>query len=133
MINNLTLSTVVLQSTSYLHDAQYMPAEYVYALILIGFIGWALLCINKDLEVLFGFLSIISFGASAWYAAYMTIETSGVVVVGTTITYVHSQILTPQPVLQIILVVCFIFSILAEIYVVFLREADKQLEVKKIR
>lgn len=133
MISNLTLSTVALQSASYLHDAQYMPAEYVYALILIGFIGWALLCINKDLEVLFGFISIIAFGAAAWFAAYMTIETSGVVVVGTTITYVHSQVVTPQPILQIIMVVCFLFAIMAEVYVVFLREADKKLDTKPIR
>lgn len=133
MLSNLSLSSVVLQSASYLHDTGYTPNEYVYVIILIGFAGWVLMTYNKELEVLFGFLSILSFGAAAWLSAYMTIESSDFVVNGTQIVYVHSQVVTPQPILQIIMVVCFIFAILAEIYVVFLRESDKKLDAKTQR
>jgi hypothetical protein len=43
-------------------------------------------------------------------------------------TVLYTQFVTPQPILQIILVVCFIFAIIMELYVVFLRESDKKLD-----
>jgi hypothetical protein len=100
----------------------YIPYQYEFLLIGMGFLCWALMKYAQELEVLFGLLSIIIFGASAWLSAYMCIE--NVFYDGTTVMY--SQLVTPQPVLQIILVVCFLFSIIGEVYVWVLRDADKK-------
>lgn len=116
-------------------NQQYIPYQYEIMLIGLGVACWFLMRYAPDLEVLFGLLAIIIFGAAAWFAAYMSINEVFTLVdmtTGTT-TVLYTQFVTPQPILQIILSVCFLFAIVIELYVVFLREADKKLEAANIR
>jgi uncharacterized membrane protein YccC len=100
--------------------------------IAIGFICWYLLTINKELEILFSLVSVISFGLSAWYSAYITSESSAIVIMDGVATSVYSQVVTPQPALQIMMVVCFLFSIVITIYVWLLRDADKKTDSQSL-
>ena len=115
--------------TSYT-DVQFKSSSYIpyqYEALLIGFalICWVLMKYIQDLEVIFGFLAILAFGAAAWFAAYMSIDRVFTIVDTTGATTVlYATQVTPQPVLQVILVVCFLFAIIVELYVVFLRQAD---------
>jgi len=129
MITNLSIiSATPLSSTMYLHDSNYMPIQFLFLFIAIGFISWYLLSINKDFEILFGITSIFGFGVALWYSAYVTLETSEVAIVGGVATYVYSQVVAPQPVLQVVMVVCFLFSIIITVYITFLRDTAKKLE-----
>lgn len=108
----------------------YIPWEYEAGIILIGFLCWLLMKYMEDLEVVFGFLAIIIFGIAAYFAAYMAMIENNIIVntITENVTVVHTQYVTPQPILQIFLIVCFLFAIIIEVYVVFLRQADKKLE-----
>lgn len=108
-------------------NQQYIPYQYEVMLIGLGVACWVLMKYVADLEVLFGLLAIIVFGAASWFAAYMSINEVFTLVdmtTGTT-TVLYTQFVTPQPILQVILVVCFLFAIVIEAYVLFLRSADK--------
>jgi len=133
MITNISSSDIILSSTSYLHDPNYIPAQYVLIFIAIGFLCWCLLSYNKELEILFSLVSILSFGAAAWFAAYMTVESATIIVKDGVATSVYSQVVTPQPGLQIIMIVCFLFSIIITIYLLFLRDADKKMDASSVR
>jgi hypothetical protein len=117
-------------TTTQFADKSYIPWEYEVVIIAMGLCCWGLMKYIEELEVLFGFLAIIVFGVAAYFAAYMAKIESNVLVDSTTgvVTVMYSQYITPQPILQVVLVVCFLFAIVAEVYVVFLREADKKLE-----
>ena len=117
---------LLVSSVSATVDTQFLPTTYIpyqYEILLIGmgFACWILMKYAQELEVLFGLLAIIIWGAAAWFAAYMCIE--NVFYNGTTVVY--SQLVTPQPILQVILAVFFIFAIIIEVYVWVLRDADK--------
>jgi hypothetical protein len=87
----------------------------------------------QELEVIFGFLAILAFGAAAWFAAYMSIDRVFTIVDTTGATTVlYAVQVTPQPVLQVVLIVCFLFAIVAEVYVVFLRTADTVTEKQSL-
>jgi hypothetical protein len=106
---------------------QYIPYQYEILLIGLGVACWVLMKYAQELEVMFGLLAIIIWGAAAWFAAYMSINEVFTLVdmtTGTT-TVLYTQFVTPQPILQVILVVCFLFAIIIEVYVLFLRSADK--------
>ena len=102
-------------------------------LIGLGVMCWILMRYAQDLEILFGLLAIIIFGSAAWFAAYMSINEVFTLVDMTNgeTTVLYTQFVTPQPILQIILVVCFLFAIIIELYTLFLREADKKLELER--
>lgn len=102
----------------------YIPYQYEFLLIGIGVSFFIAMWFTKESDILIGLLSVIFLGASAWFAAYMCIE--NVFYDGTTVTY--TQLVTPEPVLQVILVVCFLFAIVSTVYVWALRNADKVLE-----
>ena len=112
----------------------YIPYQYELFLIGMGIACWFLMKYFNDLEVLFGFIAILIFGATAWLAAYISVDNTFPVVhthTGVT-TLIYTTQVTPQPILQIILVVCFLFAIIAEIYVVFLRESDKTIDKQSL-
>jgi hypothetical protein len=117
-------------TTTQFADKSYIPWEYEVVIIAMGICCWALMKYIEELEVLFGFLAIIVFGVAAYFAAYMCRIDSNVLVDSTSgaVTVMYSQYITPQPILQVVLVVCFLFAIIAEVYIVFLREADKKVE-----
>lgn len=114
-------------------NQNYIPYQYEMMLIGLGVMCWILMRYAQDLEVLFGLLAIIIFGAAAWFAAYMSINEVFTLVDMTNgeTTVLYTQFVTPQPILQIILVVCFLFAIIIELYTLFLREADKKLELER--
>jgi hypothetical protein len=114
-------------------NQNYIPYQYEMMLIGLGVVCWILMRYAQDLEVLFGLLAIIIFGAAAWFAAYMSINEVFTLVDMTNgeTTVLYTQFVTPQPILQIILVVCFLFAIIIELYTLFLREADKKLELER--
>jgi uncharacterized membrane protein len=118
---------LLVSSVSATIDTQFLPSTYIpyqYEVLLIGlgFTCWFLMKYFSDLEVVFGLAAVIIFGAAAYMAAYMCIE--NVFYDGTTVTY--TQLVTPEPVLQIILIACFLFAVIIEVYVLFLRTADKK-------
>ena len=123
-------SVVTSYTDTQFSNPTYIPYQYEIVLICLGVACWILMRYYQDLEVLFGLLSIIIFGAAAWFAAYMSINEVFTVVDMTTggTTILYTQFVTPQPTLQIILVVCFLFAIVAEIYVTFLRTADTKID-----
>ena len=114
-------------------NQNYIPYQYEMMLIGLGVMCWILMRYAQDLEILFGLLAIIIFGAAAWFAAYMSINEVFTLVDMTNgeTTVLYTQFVTPQPILQIILVVCFLFAIIIELYTLFLREADKKLELER--
>jgi hypothetical protein len=118
----LLVSSVTAAVDTQFLPTTYIPYQYEFLLIGMGFLCWALMRYAPELEVLFGLLAILIFGASAWLAAYMCIE--NVFYDGTEVMY--SQLITPQPILQLILVVMFLFAIIIEVYVMFLRKADEE-------
>ena len=114
-------------------NQNYIPYQYEMMLIGLGVMCWILMRYAQDLEILFGLLAIIIFGSAAWFAAYMSINEVFTLVDMTNgeTTVLYTQFVTPQPILQIILVVCFLFAIIIELYILFLREADKKLELER--
>lgn len=105
----------------------YIPYEYELLLIGLGFTCWFLMKYFAELEVLFGLLAILVFGAAAWLSAYVSKNDVFTMLdpITNDTTILYTQLVTPQPILQVILVVCFLFAIIAEVYVLFLRAADK--------
>jgi len=106
----------------------YIPYEYEIALVAFGCFMLVLMRYFSELEVLFGLCAIIVFGAAAWLAAYVAkidVFTMLDPVTNET-TILYTQLVTPQPMMQVILVVAFLFSVIAEIYVMFLRNADRE-------
>lgn len=116
-------------------NQNYIPFEYELFLIGMAFFCWVLMRYAQELEILFGLLAIIIFGASAWFAAFMSKNDAITIVDGTTggTTILYTQFVTPQPMLQIILVVCFLFAIIIELYVWVLRDSDKTIDAGNIR
>ena len=114
-------------------NQNYIPYQYEMMLIGLGVTCWVLMRYAQDLEVIFGLLAIIIFGAAAWFAAYMSINEVFTLVDMTNgeTTVLYTQFVTPQPILQIILVVCFLFAIIIELYILFLREADKKIDLER--
>ena len=132
MITNISASSVTLLSSTYLHDPNYIPSQYFLLLVIMGFVCWFLLSYNKELEIIFSLISVIAFGAAAWFAAYITTEASAITVIDGVPTTVYAQVVVPQPGIQIIMVVCFLFSIVITVYVWMLRDMDKKTDAQSL-
>jgi len=132
MVTNISVSNVLLSSNTYLHDPSYIPSQFFWMIVIMGFTCWFLLSYNKELEILFGLLSVICFGAATWFAAYITSEASAITTIDGITTTIYAQTIVPQPGLQIIMVVCFLFSIVIVLYVWILRETDKKMDSQSI-
>jgi hypothetical protein len=113
-------------------NQNYIPYQYEFLFIVLGLVCWAFMKYNAELEVLFGLLAAILFGMSAYLAAYISIDDAITVIDGTTgeTTILYTQLVTPQPMLQIFLTVCFLFAIIIEIYILFLRTSDKTVDAE---
>jgi glucan phosphoethanolaminetransferase (alkaline phosphatase superfamily) len=109
---------------------QYMPYQYEVLFIAIGFFCLVVMKYCQEIEVLLGLLSLIAFGIAAWFAPYICITDVFPVVDNTdgTTTVLYTQYVTPEPILQMFLVLCFLFAVIATIYVTFLRQADQVLD-----
>jgi hypothetical protein len=114
-------------STSFIHDVNYLPVEFVYAFIVLGFFTMIVSQAILRYGMLYAILSPLAFGLAAWYSNYMTQETVNAVyscaldlpVV------VHTEIITPSPAMSIFLIVCFLVSILNILMIFFLTREPK--------
>ena len=116
-------NNVTLISGSFLHDAAYMPKDYVFLIILLGIVFWALAIASPVCQDLFSIITPCFFAVGSWYAGYMTKEVVSIVVSGNTIYPVHTQVITPSPVIQTLCLIATVLSILSAIYIIFLSEA----------
>lgn len=112
----------------------YMPYQYEILFIAIAFICLIGMKINQEIEVLLGIISTIAFGVSAWFAPYLCIYDVFTVVDNRdgSATVLYTQFVTPEPILQVLMIVCFLFSFIYLIYVIFLRDADKGMSASDI-
>ena len=120
-------NNVTLISGSFLNQAGYLPMEMVYFIAILGLIFWICSLVSPICEDLFCILTPIPFGIAAWYAAYMTRDQMSIVVNNGVIYPVSTQIITPDPTLQLVMIACLVLSILSGVYIIFLRDTDKQL------
>jgi hypothetical protein len=120
-------SGVDLLSNSYLHDAHYMPAMYVYAMAIIGILCLAISRLLEAAEDIFAIGATIPIAVSAWFANFMSLDKSTVVVTGTNITVVDTQIVSPNPYLSLTMTVFFILAIVNIIWIFYLRQTDKKI------
>jgi hypothetical protein len=107
-------------TSSFTHDVNYLPTEFVYAFIVLGFFTMIASQAIIRYGILYAILSPIAFGMAAWYSNYMTQETVNAIyscALDTTV-MLHTEIITPIPAMTVFLVVCFIVSFinLAVIY-----------------
>jgi hypothetical protein len=126
IITNVSGNETGLVSSSYLQDSHYMPAMYVYGMALIGILCLAISRIFEATEDIFAIGATIPIGISAWFANYMSIDKSTVVVTGTNITIVNTQVISPNPYLSLSMVVFFILAIVNIVWIFYLRQADKK-------
>lgn len=128
-------SVITSYTDTQIGNQQYMPYQYELFLIGMAFACWVLMIYARELEILFGLLAIIIFGAASWFAAYMSFNDAITIVDGTTggTTILYTQFVTPQPLLQIILLVCFLFAIVIELYIWVLRDSDKAIDASTSR
>ena len=120
---------VTLISGSYLHDSNYIPKEYVILMIMIGLIFWALSVSTPVCQDLFALMSPCFFGAAAWYSGYMAKDQMTVVTSADgTIYPVYTQIITPEPALQILCLIATVFTVLSAIYIIFLQNPPNPLK-----
>lgn len=121
-------NNVTLISGSFVHDANYIPKDYVILMALFGIIFWILAVASPICQDLFSIITPIIFGVSSWFAGYMTTEQMAIVTTGTTIYPVHTQIITPEPILQLIFLALTILSTLSAIYIIFFASIDQGLK-----
>lgn len=115
------------ETVTIIASANYFPVHFFYLLIAIGFVCLIAMKYYQDVEVLFGLASVISFGVAAYEAPYVyTSEISTILINATSgeLKTVYTQIVQPQPVLQVFLAVLFLFALIMTLYVTFLRNAD---------
>lgn len=115
-------------STSFTHDVNYLPVEFVYAFIILGFFTMIVSQAILKYGILYSVLSPVAFGLAAWYSNYMTQETVNAVyscALDEPI-IVHTQIITPSPAFTVFLVMCFLISIINVLIVFFLSRESKE-------
>jgi hypothetical protein len=115
-------------STSFTHDANYLPVEFVYAFIILGFFTMIVSQAIMKYGILYAVLSPVAFGLAAWYSNYMTQETVNAVyscALDEPI-IVHTQIITPSPAFTVFLIMCFLISIINVLIVFFLSREPRE-------
>lgn len=121
-------NNVTLISGSFVHQAGYLPMEMVYFIAILGVIFWICSVVSPICEDLFSLITPVLFAIAAWYSAYMTREQMTIVINNGVIYPVHTQVIIPDPTLQLAMLGCMVLAILSGIYIVFLRDTDKKLE-----
>lgn len=124
VVTNISGGTI--ESSTFLHDAKYMPASYVYVLIIIGMVSLIFSRIIESAEDLLSIGAVLPLGLSAWYANYMTHEYTSTVTSSATGVGTNIQIITPNPYLSLTMTVFFILSLINVIWILYLRDADKK-------
>lgn len=99
-------------SSAYFHDANYALIEIEYLFIAIGFLTILASRTLQSGKELFAIVSPIAFGIAAWYANYMTKESVEGLALGTNGFMLHTEFVVASPVLSIVMVACFLISIL---------------------
>ena len=129
-------SEMLNQTVTLFASASYFPEHYFFLIIAIAFVALIASKYYTDIEVLLSLIATIAFGISSWEASYVfTDEVSTAITNATSgeLTTVYVQIVHPSSVLQIFLVVCFLFSLITTIYITFLRNADKVVDAEGAR
>lgn len=127
--SKLTLGSYT--TSSFLHDPNYMPREYVYAFITIGIVCLAVSRIFKQAEDIFSIVAVAPFGMAMWFANYMTIEQVDILgfcdPAATTgaISTINTQIITPNPYLSLTMGIFFVVSLINVVWIFYLQPADK--------
>jgi hypothetical protein len=127
IITNVSGDDVGLLSTSFLQDAHYMPAMYVYAMAIMGILCLAISRVLEAAEDIFAIGATIPIAVSAWFANYMSLDKSTVVVMGTNVSVVNTQVISPNPYLSLSMVVFFILAIINIVWIFYLRQTDKKI------
>lgn len=110
-----------------------MPYNIYLLFVVIGFGTLILMKYNQEIEVLLGCCSTLAFGIVMWYSAYISnTDVFAMVAADGSMDIAYSNIVTPQPVLQVFFGVCFLFAMIYTIYVMFLRKADSELDKKSV-
>jgi multidrug transporter EmrE-like cation transporter len=115
-------------STSFTHDVNYLPVEFVYAFIILGFFTMIVSQAIIKYGILYSVLSPVAFGLATWYSNYMTQESVNAVyscLLEEPIV-VHTQIITPSPAFTIFLIMCFLISIINLLIIYFLSREEKE-------
>lgn len=114
-------------SASFIHDANYLPVEFVYAFIVLGFFTMIVSQAILRFGMLYAILSPLAFGLAAWYSNYMTQETVNAVYscLLDLPVVVHTQVITPSPAFTVFLIVCFLVSIINILIIFFLNREHK--------
>lgn len=127
LLTNVSVGgTTTLITNSFLHDPNYMPVEYVYALIVIGLVSLAVSRIFEQAEDLFAIGAILPLALSAWFSNFMTIERNGFISSATGTSVINTQIIAANPYLSIVMIVFTLLAVMNVLWVFFLKGADKK-------
>lgn len=135
--DNYYSSNTTLISGSFIHDENYTPREIVILILIIGILFWLVSIAAPVCQDLFAIAAPVWLGVATWQAGYMTKEDIAIVVSGNTIYSVHTEIISPDPVMQILCFILTILSVLSAVYVIFLAKTEdnpkpKQTDTSKL-
>ena len=117
-----------LLAQSYNHDVNTMPVTEVYVIMIIGF---ALLVLSRAIQAsedVLSVLALIPSGVSAYWATHMSYDYVSVIgsIDSNSTTMVYTQVLQPNPYLQIIGGALTLACIINIAWIFYLRDADKK-------
>lgn len=123
-----TSSGSSMQSASYVHDINYLPVQFWYLLIAIG-LGSLLVSKWEPAEDMFSPIAFMALAEAAWYANFVAFDVVGEYT-STTGAYnlAYSQIITPQPVISVMLAICAFIALLNIYYIFFVKPNQQVLE-----
>lgn len=111
-------------SSSYKHDSNYMPFQYEAILIAIGLSCLAISRIFKAAEDIFAIIAVLPLGLSAYFANYMSMDSTYVAVVSGVVTTVNVQIITASPYLSYVMDIATLAAVFNILWVFLLQPAD---------
>lgn len=126
---NTENSSTTLLSRSDVHDIKYIPTWMEVMFIVIGFFT-LLMSKWEPIEDIFSPIAVIAFSISAWYANFMysAVMAFQVSADGTTIQTIYNEVIVPNPVLSILMVICTIFAAINAVYIYFYKPASDKIE-----
>lgn len=117
-------------SSAYFHDVNYLPREFVYAFMIIGFFTILVSRVIKDGAGFFAIIPPIAFLISAWYANYMTIENVEGLALSSSGFALHTEILVASAPLSILMIICFLISLI-NVFDIFIASVPIKKDEKK--
>lgn len=116
-----TSSGSTMQSASFVHDTWYIPVQFWYMLIIIG-LGSLLVSKWEPAEDMFAPIAFMALAESAWYANFVAFDVVGEYTTGSGVyNLAYTQVITPQPVISVMLAICTFFSLLNVYYIYFVK------------